>query len=73
MEPHPMGDRRCKARNRSGERCRRAPVKGASVCSMHGGRAPQVIAAARTRVVEAQAALQLRAEGYEPESPSGGC
>jgi hypothetical protein len=33
---------------------------------MHGGRAPQVIAAARTRVVEAQAARQLRAEGYEP-------
>jgi hypothetical protein len=33
---------------------------------MHGGRAPQVIAAARTRIVEAQALLQLRAEGYEP-------
>lgn len=33
---------------------------------MHGGRAPQVVAAARTRVVEAQAARQLRAEGYEP-------
>lgn len=33
---------------------------------MHGGRAPQVVAAARVRVVEAQAALQLRAEGYEP-------
>jgi hypothetical protein len=58
--------RRCTARNRSGERCRRAPTPGALVCSMHGGRAPQVIAAARTRVVEAQAARQLRAEGYEP-------
>ncbi len=33
---------------------------------MHGGRAPQVIAAAQARVVEAQAARQLRAEGYEP-------
>ena len=33
---------------------------------MHGGRAPQVVAAARTRIVEAQAARQLRAEGYEP-------
>jgi len=33
---------------------------------MHGGRAPQVVAAARTRVVEAHAASQLRAEGYEP-------
>jgi hypothetical protein len=36
------------------------------VCSMHGGRAPQVAAAARTRAVEAKAARQLRAEGYEP-------
>jgi hypothetical protein len=33
---------------------------------MHGGRAPQVIAAARTRVVEAQAVRQLQADGYEP-------
>lgn len=33
---------------------------------MHGGKAPQVVAAAQTRVVEAQAARQLRAEGYEP-------
>jgi hypothetical protein len=33
---------------------------------MHGGKAPQVVAAARTRVVEAQAARQLHAEGYEP-------
>ena len=33
---------------------------------MHGGRAPQVIAAAQTRVVEAQAARQLQAAGYEP-------
>lgn len=33
---------------------------------MHGGRAPQVAAAARTRLVEARAARQLLAEGYEP-------
>jgi hypothetical protein len=33
---------------------------------MHGGGAPQVMAAARARVVEAQAARQIRAEGYEP-------
>jgi hypothetical protein len=32
---------------------------------MHGGRAPQVMAAARTRVVEAEAVRQIRAEGYE--------
>jgi hypothetical protein len=39
---------------------------GATVCSMHGGKAPQVIAAARSRVAEADAVRQLRAEGYEP-------
>jgi hypothetical protein len=33
---------------------------------MHGGSSPQVAAAARTRLVEAQATRQLRAEGYEP-------
>jgi hypothetical protein len=33
---------------------------------MHRGRAPQVMAAARTRTVEAQVARRLRAEGYEP-------
>jgi hypothetical protein len=35
------------------------------VCSMHGAAASQVAAAARTRVVEAEAARQLRVEGYE--------
>jgi hypothetical protein len=58
--------RRCTARNRSGGQCGRAPTKGATVCSMHGGWAPQVIAAARTRVAEAQAVRQLQAQGYEP-------
>jgi hypothetical protein len=66
MARDPMDAKRCTAKNREGERCRRAPAKGATVCSMHGGRAPQVVAAARARVVEAQAVRQLRAEGYEP-------
>jgi hypothetical protein len=66
MARDPMDAKRCIAKNRKGERCRRAPANGATVCSMHGGRAPQVVAAARARVVEAQAVRQLRAEGYEP-------
>src|SRR5208283_4603384 len=61
-----MDTPRCTATNRRGGRCGRAPVRGARVCSMHGGKAPQVIAAATGRVVEAGAARQLRAEGYEP-------
>lgn len=39
---------------RSGERCQRAPVKGATVCPTHGGRAPQVKAAAAAVVAEKQ-------------------
>jgi hypothetical protein len=34
--------RRCTARNRQGERCKRAAIKGGTVCPMHGGKAPQV-------------------------------
>jgi hypothetical protein len=43
--------RRCTARSKqSGERCKRASVVGASVCSMHGGKAPRVRYAAQQRV-----------------------
>lgn len=41
---------RCTAQSvRSGKRCRRWPVIGADVCPTHGGRAPQVKAAAERR------------------------
>jgi hypothetical protein len=33
---------RCRATNVRGERCGRAPIKGAAVCHQHGGSAPQV-------------------------------
>lgn len=50
-------DRHCTARSkRSGVRCRRFPVPGASVCVIHGGKAPQVQAAAKERIQEAAAA-----------------
>lgn len=52
----PMERRQCTARSkRSGERCKRAPVMGATVCAMHGGKAPQVAAAAEQRQAEARA------------------
>lgn len=42
---------RCKAKSkRSGERCKRPPCIGADVCHIHGGKAPQVRAAAKRRV-----------------------
>jgi hypothetical protein len=42
--------RRCTAKSKqSGERCKRAAVVGATVCSMHGGKIPRVVAAAARR------------------------
>lgn len=55
---------RCTAKNRQGGRCGLAAVPGATVCGRHGGRAPQVTAAAARRLATAQAAaeaLQARA------------
>ena len=48
--PDPMDVPRCKATNRSGTRCGRRPIRGGTVCSMHGGGAPQVKLAAMERL-----------------------
>jgi hypothetical protein len=45
--------RQCKGTNRAGARCRRSPIKGGAVCALHGGKAPQVVAAAKRRLLEA--------------------
>lgn len=43
--------RQCSATSkRSGQRCRRAPIVGGTVCVTHGGGAPQVKLAARERI-----------------------
>jgi len=42
----------CSARKKDGTPCRRSPINGASVCRAHGGAAPQVVAAARRRLME---------------------
>ena len=50
---------RCAAKaNRSGEQCKLWAIRGAKVCQMHGGRAPQVRAAAAKRVTLAEALAQ---------------
>lgn len=49
---------RCSAHVR-GRPCRRSPMAGQRVCSTHGGRAPQNIAAARRRLAQAEALASL--------------
>lgn len=61
----------CKATAKgSGQRCRRRPIAGGTVCRAHGGAAPQVKArAARglaARAVTADAMAVLALEGLEP-------
>lgn len=48
-----MDERRCTATStQSGERCKRAPILGGTVCATHGGSAPQVRDAAHRRLLE---------------------
>jgi len=57
-------ERRCKARsNRTGQQCARKPIAGGDVCASHGGRAPQVKAAATRRLEQEAAADAVRIYG----------
>jgi hypothetical protein len=45
--------RRCRASvKRTGEQCRRAAIKGGTVCTTHGGAAPQVQKSAKQRLLD---------------------
>lgn len=57
---------RCGAKTRSGGTCRRWPLAGASRCRLHGGASPQSKAAAKRRLVEADARAALAYEGIKP-------
>lgn len=46
---------RCTAHTSAGNRCKKRPIVGGTVCPTHGGSAPQVRAAAEQRVVIAAA------------------
>ena len=58
-KPHPG----CLGHNRAGQPCGKHPMKGTTVCNIHGGSAPQVRAAARVRLLEAQTREALAKEG----------
>lgn len=59
--PHP----KCYAHNSQGNPCGAKPVTGGRVCSVHGGRAPQVKAAAARRTAEAAAAREVARLGLK--------
>jgi hypothetical protein len=50
-ETSPARERQCTARSgRSGQRCRKAAIRGGTVCATHGGSAPLVRLKARQRL-----------------------
>ncbi len=55
---------RCNARKRNGEPCKAMAARGANVCRVHGGSAPQVNAAAQRRLQQAADALTARLLGF---------
>lgn len=65
---------RCRAHNRAGAQCGLAPIHGATVCQVHGGRAPQVKAAAARRIADlypkALVAIERAIDDPTPESRS---
>lgn len=44
--------RRCKAKNRQGNRCSRAPIAGGYVCKLHGGASPNAQRKAAERLAD---------------------
>lgn len=47
-----QGGRQCTAKNSAGQRCKKAAIKGGTVCATHGGSAPQVRRKAALRLLE---------------------
>lgn len=59
---------RCSATSKqSGEQCKRRPIRGGTVCAMHGGKTPAVVAKAEQRLQERQALLAAESFGLPRE------
>lgn len=64
----PMDTPRCTATSKqSGERCKRRPIPGGTVCAMHGGKTPAVAAKAQERLLARQALVAAEAFGLPRE------
>nr|WP_278044340.1 HGGxSTG domain-containing protein [Blastococcus saxobsidens] len=62
---------KCVARKKDGSPCMKSPIKGAAVCRMHGGAAPQVQRKAAERIAHASdvAVMKLLALMQDPDVP----
>ena len=58
----------CRGTNRQGRRCRKPPVPGATVCNVHGGKAPQVAKAAAKRISKKHAEAMVAVYGLPIET-----
>jgi hypothetical protein len=58
----------CSARRTNGEACKNYAMAGATVCHAHGGRAPQVRAAAEYRLMMAKVSVYLAKLEAEKEA-----
>lgn len=61
MVKQPSESEKCVATTRTGARCGRWPISGATVCRAHGGASPHVKQAAARRVVIAKARAKAKA------------
>ena len=59
---------RCSSHRRDGLPCTQRPMKGQSVCKMHGGKSPRALAAAERRQLEA-AAGRVIARVWDTDAP----
>lgn len=66
QQPH----ERCKAKSRSGEQCKRRPIKGGKVCVLHGGKAPRTIAAAQRNLQTAALEKAITTYGLPRDIPA---